>query len=103
MECLCFKLEFGHLVPEIETRRQIERTMMANGNRRRQREKAKERKKEQITEQRGRLRQKYRERSYTEMDKSVKIFIGAGGKLTRPTVFYFCVLMSRQLITVTGN
>ena len=74
MECLCFKLEFGHLIPEFE----------------------RQNKGKTDKQQRKRWRQK-KKKGETEMVKSVKILIVTGGKLIRPTVFQFCVEMSRHI------
>lgn len=109
MECLCFKLEFGHLVPEIqrqdkgqrqdrgdkEMREKIKREKK-DGERRRATELKRE---EEVEQERVRKEGKKGE---TEMDKGAKILIVAGGKLISSTGFHFCVEKSRHIDCTTG-
>lgn len=109
MECLCLKLEFGHLLPEI--RRQDKGQRCKRGREGQGNEGIIKREKKDVEQQelmgekeveQKRVGEEGKKRE-TEMDKGAKILIVAGGKLISSTGFHFCVEKSRHIDRTTSH
>lgn len=82
MECLCFKLEFGHFLPEMKRRDRSQRRRRGG---RRQRQKQRERRRHREGEQTG----EEGRGGGRKRDKNVEILMLAGGRLISPTISHF--------------